>query len=79
VLAAAVLATAAARVRAHGAGEEGDAVWCGAAGCVGQDGHRRRGLVRERQAQEHHQPEVEPILCNCSASAGYREVAPRPR
>ena len=22
---------------------------------------RRRGLVQERQAQEHHQPEVEPI------------------
>jgi hypothetical protein len=29
VLAAAVLATAVARVRAHGVGEEGDASWCG--------------------------------------------------
>ena len=35
---------------------------------------RRRGLVQERQAQEHHQPEVEPILCNCSVSADYREA-----
>ena len=46
--------------------------------CVqeGKEGElcRRRGLVQERQAQEHHQPEVEPILCNCIASAGYREA-----
>jgi hypothetical protein len=35
---------------------------------------RRRVPVQERQAQEHHQPEVEPILCNFSESAGYREA-----
>jgi hypothetical protein len=34
---------------------------------------RASTVVVASQAQEHHQPEVEPILCNCSASAVYRE------
>jgi hypothetical protein len=33
----------------------------------------RRVPVQENQVQEHQQPEVEPIRCNCNASAAYRE------
>jgi hypothetical protein len=34
----------------------------------------RRVREQERQAHGHLQPEVEPILCNCNASAAYHEA-----